>query len=204
MMNLMRFASPWLDPTATATVALAAVAGVQIIREIRRDLQRRAAIKRRLTGAAWLARRSCEVTVRSAPGDHMDHRIAMNFTCAPALDRLQRHFREVLALSGAIGGSAAGHGERAFSAFLAAADRLNELVQPTTPATASVMMFPTLCQEGLGFLYDAVLELEHLAPRRPHEPGLPPRSAMQRPARVPPLKAPASPQASPPSGGSSQ
>src|SRR5207245_7763521 len=58
-----------LDPNtlaAVATAALAAFAGVQVAREILSSQRRRAAIARRLTGAAWLARRSCEVLYGTA------------------------------------------------------------------------------------------------------------------------------------------
>lgn len=78
------------DPTAAATVALAVFAAVQVYREIRRSIQRRASMRRRLRGVAWLARRSCEVTLRSAPGIRSDFWIAKKFTNAPAVDRLER------------------------------------------------------------------------------------------------------------------
>ncbi len=166
--------------TAVATAVLAVFAGVQVTREILSSRRRRATTERRLAGVAWLARRSCEVTLRSAPGIGNSYAIAFGFSKAPGLDRLQRHFREVLALSSAVGGTVAEQGKTAFEGFLAAADRFNEMVSPTTPATASLSVGPVLCEEALGFLNDAVVALEQLAPRRPHEPNLPARDTLQR------------------------
>jgi hypothetical protein len=178
-----------IDWTATATVVLAILAGVQVTREVRRGIERRAGLRRRLRAKAWLARRSCEVTLRSAPGMQNSAAVAVAFTRAPAIDRLQRHFEEVLALSSAVGGDDARHGERAFGGFLAAADRFNEVVWPTTPATAKGSQIPVLCDAGLSFLYDAVVELAQLAPRQPHEPALPDRATL----RLAPPQPPATP-----------
>lgn len=187
-----------IDVTAAATVALALVAAVQIGREVYRGWQRRAGVRRRLTGAAWLARRTCEVTLRAAPGISNSIAMAFYFTKPPALDRLQRHFREVLALSSAIGGAAARHGEKAFEGFLAAADRCNEVARPSMPTP--MHEYPQMVEEGLLFLYDAVVELEQLAPRHPHEPRLPARAAMRQvrpPAPPAPQVPPSEPQSDP-------
>lgn len=175
-----------IDAMTAATVAIAGFAAVQVIREIVREVQRRATLRRGLKAKAWLARRSCEVTLRSAPGIPNPYAVAMRFTASPGLDRLQRHFEQMLALSSALGGDEAQHGERAFGAFLAAADRFGEMMSPTTPATAQVSGYPAMCEQALGFLYDAAVELEHLAPRQPHEPALPARSTLRRLPTPPP------------------
>lgn len=179
--------------TAVATAALAMIAGVQIRREILGSRRRDEAARRRLTGAAWLARRSCEVTLRVAAGQGNRYSLATRFTEGRPLDRLERHMREVLAVSSAVGGASEKHGARAFEHFLAAADRFNEVVAPTTAEAGK--KFLALADDALEFLHDAVVELEHLAPRQPHEPSLPARSSL----RVnPPPTPPSEPSAAPP------
>jgi hypothetical protein len=155
--------------TAAATAALAVFAGVQVAREILASQRRRAATARRLTGAAWLARRSCEVILQGGVGYWNTYSVAKFFAQRQPLDRLEAHFREVLALSSTLGGETAAHGARAFEGFLAASDRFNSaLAGSITPGHDAEMV-----NEALTFLYDAVVDLEQLAPRRAHETALP-------------------------------
>jgi len=171
-----------------ATAALAVFAGVQVTREIVRSRQRRAAIARRLTVAAWLARRSCEATLRAGTfHDESPHRLAFNFSAAAALDRLQEHFRQVLDLSSEVGGEDAEAGRRAFEGFLATADRFGEIVVSAAPTR-----FAEVAERALLFLHDAVVDLERFAPRREHEPALPSPEKLKRvkPVMPPPIQSP--------------
>jgi hypothetical protein len=183
----------WLDPnylTAAATAALAVIAGLQIAREIQSSQRRGDTTRRRLAGVAWLARRTCEVTLRQGVGGSPGQ-LAIRFTDGKRLDRLEGHFREVLRLSSMLGGDAAARGASAFEGFLAASDRFNYI-----RASAPVSEFPDLADQALQFLYAAVNDLEQLAPRRIHEPPLPnPMTLRSGPRTIP---QPSSPSAPPP------
>jgi hypothetical protein len=162
--------------TAIATGALAVIAGLQVIREVSDGRRRRAATKRRLTGVAWLARRSCEVTLHRGVGgtwyrgpEEMAAQLAQWFTEGRSLDRLERHFREALALSSALGSDDGTLGARAFEGFIAAADRYNAINSHSADRTE----WEQLSDEALRFLYAAVDDLQELAERRAFELPLP-------------------------------
>lgn len=178
-----------LDPntlTAAATAALAVFAGVQVTREVLETRRRHAATRRRLVGGAWLARRSCEVTLHDGTFQPNPYRLANEFSAAPGLDRLQEHFREVLDLSSELGGDDAEAGRRAFEGFLATADRFGELLTSADPPR-----FVDLAERALLFLRSAVVDLERFAPRREHEPALPgpEQLKLMKPATAPAVPA---------------
>ena len=157
---------------AAATAALAFFGWVQLQREGKRVSEQGEATKRKLRGSAWLARRSCEVVLRSAPGMQNYSVVAEEYDSSPGLDRLQQLFREVLAFSAEVGGANADLGTAAFEAFLAATDDFQEVHNPTTPATVSPLVSVILADRALHSLHDAVSQLEALAPRQPQEPKL--------------------------------
>ena len=164
-----------MDPTVVttiATVAIASIATVQIWREVRHTYKAKKTAVRKLCGAAWLARRSCELTLRVSHGAQNQHALADEYDRSPSLDRLQGHFREVLELSAEVGGKTADTGIAAFGAFLAATDRFQEVRNPTSTDNISLGRGTELADEALTYLHQAVQSLEPLAPRQSSEPPL--------------------------------
>ncbi len=186
----MRGVNDWLllhpdTAAAIATIFLTIFAAVQILLEIARHRDRRHSAAIEAQGPAWLARRSMEASMREAtrvaPFDW-----ARNMSPEP-LERLQQQMLETLRLASIAGGKYARAGRRAFTAFIAIADRINT-VNTLPPAamrrslggTAIVALDTdranTLVGEAFEHLDSAVSGLSVIAPRQPDEGTLPKRA----------------------------
>jgi len=167
--------------TAAATAVLAGFAGVQIVREILAGRRREQGGQLRLTGAAWLARRSCGAAIARAGSSDVTG-WAQAVGMSEPLDRLEARFREVLTLASEAGEPQAGIGRSAFSAFVAAADRINEcyetmlggLGRPSEMTEGEWIVErqkrgERIRDSGLRFLEAAASRLSRLAPHQPFE-----------------------------------
>jgi len=164
----------------SASLGLLTFGGIQVYTQRTQSQERRDAARVRLEGPAWLARRSCEQAIRdNEKADWFEW--ARGIGSREVLDRLEKQFLDVLKIAGEIGGTDAETGRSAFDSFLAAADRINALNSLETRSSGSggygvraMMDAVDLQAEAVTHLRDAVNSLEVFAPRRDHEPALPP------------------------------
>lgn len=97
---------------------------------------------------------------------------------------METKFLDVLRLASAAGGRDAEVGRAAFDSFLAAVDRVREVVEISqdeaglrggvTYISERLMKTIELEREAVSHLRNAISHLEVFAPRREHEPALPP------------------------------
>jgi hypothetical protein len=169
---------------ALATILLTVFAFVQVCLEFarRRDRERSAAIE--ATGPAWLARRSMEAAMRFAAEVNEPFGWA-EWTGGPRVQRIQGQVLRTLRLTSVAGGKHAKAGQRAFTAFVGFADRVNALAAThprpgrdgyATETDADKAEGKKLFGEALDHLESAVAALAVIAPRRAEEGALPKRA----------------------------
>ncbi len=170
---------------AVATFGLALFAALQITLEVVRRKDTRRSARIHLTGPAWLARRSLDAAFTSAAGRTSAREWFDMVGTSARLDRLEAHVLKTLRLASVVGGREAAAAERAFEEFLAFADNLNQ-IGTVVPAIKDEKGFNidytgeqrdainAAARAALGFLRQSADSLAELAPRRPHEPQLPP------------------------------
>jgi len=160
--------------SAAATVALAWFGWVQLLVDRRkRDREERTATLR-ARAIARLARRSLVEMINQAQGILMVAWISA-IGSSKALDPIQAFLRDLIDETAPLGGDLAAAAERALTAFLFAADRINGLrtkLPPTGNYGAS-----EVAQQGqiLGFLIAAVDALRSVAPTLPDERAVNPK-----------------------------
>ena len=156
--------------SAAAALALAFFGAVQLYREHRRLKESRAAARGELEGPAWLARKYCDAAVQSAEVSKRPPEWALRTAFQRQPVEVETKFLEV--------------GRAAFDSFLAAADRVREIAEMSKDEVGSrggltysgeaLIKGMELEREAVSHLRDAINALEVFAPRREHEPALPP------------------------------
>ena len=156
--------------SGAATLALAFFGAVQLYRERRRQKESKIAARLQLEGPAWVARRTAENVMR----EEMDRGV------------LEPQLLEVLRLAAAVGGADAEVGRQAFDEFLAALDQRKRLHWLRSQGkydtkTGSADYSPEVRAEinschiaADDHFHKLIRHLEVFAPRREHEPALPP------------------------------
>ena len=170
--------------SAAAALALAFFGAVQLYREHRRLKESRAAARGELEGPAWLARKYCDAAVQSAEVSKRPPEWALRTAFQRQPVEVETKFLDVLRLASAAGGRDAEVGRAAFDSFLAAADRVREIAEMSKDEVGSrggltysgeaLIKGMELEREAVSHLRDAINALEVFAPRREHEPALPP------------------------------
>jgi hypothetical protein len=169
--------------TAAATLGLAVFAWLQIRRDStrRRNETSRAAF--RALGPSWLARRNCEAAIRQARGQDSCYDWIRWAGRKEFLDILEKRMLTVVRLASECATAKAAAGHDAFTSFLAYADIVTSYF-PLTGRGRLGDSFATAedredanarVKRALEHLWNAVAALQVLAPRREHEPALPPR-----------------------------
>ncbi len=176
---------------AAGGLGLIVFSSVQLHREARREADRLAAARAKLKPAAWLARRMCEQGViksdgRGSSGGTMKGWLANWYTSPKArlmevggsparLDVLEELMRETVTLAAEAGETDVNAADRAFNAFIVAANILNELNATVGGAVDSLVYDAAIpsARRAAQHLAAAALALVPLAPRGAEEPAVP-------------------------------
>jgi hypothetical protein len=193
-------AASWV--MAAGGLGLIVFASVQLHRESQREdrrqaseaqheAERLAAARAKLKPAAWLARRMCEQGViesdgRGSSGGSMKRWLANWYTSPKArlmevggsparIDVLQELMRETVTLAAEAGEGEVSAADRAFNAFIVAANVLNELNATVGGAVETPVYDAAIpsARRAAQYLAAAALALEALAPRGTEEPAVP-------------------------------
>lgn len=171
---------------AAGGLGLIVFSAVQLHREARREAAALSAARAKLKPAAWLARRMCEQGVIESNGKVINQWLWRWYTPQKqrmmegggppnVLDVLEELMRETVTLAAEAGGQDMRAADAAFSAFIVAANILNEL-----SAVLSGVLDNSVYQAAIpkartaaSYLASAARELSALAPRGDEEPAVP-------------------------------
>lgn len=164
---------------------LAIFALLQIHRDSKRHREVVEGAKLEALGHAWAARRSLESSLKQALTTETPNFWAARVGSSSRLDPLERHFMRLLEVAGRSDQTTADAVKSAFEAFLAYADRVNELgsmdfqgqnqMGEPIPTGDDVAKSIRLASGACDRLSKAIAHLEVVAPRRdgePHPPAL--------------------------------
>lgn len=171
----------WLG--ASAAMGILTFTAAQFWRDEERAAQRHRAVRQRLQGLAWVARRSCEHLMAARRFPSLWSWAAL-VTAPDGLSKLESKMLELLTVSAEGGREVQDTGRAVFDAFLAATDLSKDLHQVMSGAETDQHGIPRLSDSESGRIYDisrSLLEqlgtvvegLETFAPRRSMEPAVP-------------------------------
>jgi hypothetical protein len=167
----------WL--TAAGGFALISFAAVQLHLEGSRESARQEAARAKLKPVARLARRACEAGVVASNGKALNQWLGewylpMGQDNHAAIDVLETRMRETVTLAAEAGGPEVGKADRAFDAFIAAADIINEMSKTLRGMQEDKVLRDNNARgrEAANHLAAAARELEGLSPRGQYEPAV--------------------------------
>lgn len=170
---------------AAGGLGLIVFSSVQLHREARREEDRLVAARAKLKPVAWLARRMCDQAVIESDGRPMNQWLARWYISPRTyaerggthpIDLLQERMRETVTLAAEAGSVDVRAADAAFSAFIAAANIINDLNTRGILGAMDDAIYRAAIPEGrkaVSHLFDTANALKALAPRGTEEPVVP-------------------------------